>query len=48
MCQGRKYYEIKVADLEETKICTRSGSANEVAADGVEEYYMKMLIRTFW
>ena len=48
MCQGRWYHERKVADSEETKTCTGSGSADEVAADGLEVYSMKMLIRTFW
>ena len=48
MCQGRKYYERKVVDFEETKICTGSGSADEVAADGLEEYSMKMLIHIVW
>jgi len=35
-----------VADLKETKRCTGSGFADWGAADGPEEYSMKMPIRT--
>ena len=48
MCQGRWFCEGNVADLEETKRCTGSGSADFDAADGSEEYSMKMLVRVFW
>ena len=47
MYQRRWRCEGKVADLEETKTCTVSGSADFDAADGSEEYSMKMLVRVF-
>jgi hypothetical protein len=34
--------------LKETKRCTGSELADGIAADGLEEYFVKMLIRTFW
>ena len=38
----------RAANLKETKTCTGSGPADGAAADGLEEYYVKMLIHAIW